>query len=47
MRWEPTQLGDLGANGSHHSSSGWMTADIMIRYLGWLRESLDDRDGTR
>jgi hypothetical protein len=44
IRCEARQLGALGENTSDHSSRGWMIADIMIRYLGRLRESLDDRD---
>jgi hypothetical protein len=47
IRCEAMQLGDLGENGSDHSSSRWLTADKTIRYLGWLRESLDDRHGMR
>jgi hypothetical protein len=45
MRCEMTQLGDIGDHASDHSSSGWMTTSTMIRYLGWLREFLDSRDG--
>jgi hypothetical protein len=45
VRCEMTQLGDIGNHASDHTSSGWMTTPTMIRYLGWLREFLDSRDG--
>jgi hypothetical protein len=39
-----TQLGELGDNAFDHSPTEWTTVQTRIRYLGWLRELLDDRD---
>jgi hypothetical protein len=43
-RCETTQLGDIDANAADHSPRWWMTAQTMVRSLGWLREFLDGRD---
>jgi hypothetical protein len=36
-RVERSQLGDIGANISGHSPSGWTTGDVFCQYLTWLR----------
>jgi hypothetical protein len=47
VRSEPTELGEVGDNATHHSPKGRMKVQAMIRRLGWLRELLDDQDGEK
>jgi hypothetical protein len=47
IRCDATQLGDFGEAASVDSSSGRMAREIMIRSHGWLREGLNNRNGTR
>jgi hypothetical protein len=47
VRSEVTQLSELGGNATDHSPTGWTTVQTMIRYLGWLGELPDDRDGEK
>lgn len=39
-RSETTQIGDVGEHDSFHTTTGWMTEDAFLHYLGLLRERI-------